>query len=147
MLIKDGFLRPTWFTTDRRLTDAEYEYISETEFHLANREHRVLAHIKYAGSFIGVMREAFESAAAKAERGVLIVGPPEIAAQFADAIPRTLVFAFKDVEMHLSEHLDEAQRTGQLHRIDVDVLAPGAWTEVYRAMMDVMGLPLTRIPF
>ena len=147
MLIKDGFLRPSWFTTDRRLTDADYGHISETEFHLANAEQRVLAYIEYAGSFIGVMREDFESAAATAERGVLIVGPPEIAAQFAAVVPQIIVFALKDVEMQLSKHLEEAKRAGQLHRIDVDVLAPGAWTEVYRSMMAVMGLPVRGIPF
>lgn len=121
------------------MTDADYAHMSETEFHLANAEQRVLVHIEYAGSYIGVMREDFESAAATAEQGVLIVGPPEIAAQFAAVIPQTLVFAFKDAEMQLSKHLEDANRAGQLHRIDVDVLAPGAWTEVYRSMMDIMG--------
>lgn len=147
MLVKDGFLRPTWFTTDRRLTDADYRHVSMTEFHLAKAEESVLAQLEYGGSLVGVLREDFESALATAEQGVLIVGPPEIAAQFAVTIPQTTIFALKDVAMDLSEYLDEANRAGQLHRIDVDVLAPGAWTEVYRSMMDVIGLPVRGIPF
>lgn len=147
MLVKEGFLRPSWFTTDRRVTDADYRHVSTTEFHLARAEDRVLAHIEYAGSIVGIMQEDFESAAAASEQGVLVVGPPEIAAQVAEIIPRTVVFALKDEAMDLSGYLAEAERAGQLHRIDVDVLAPGAWTEAYLAMMAVIGLPLRRGPF
>jgi hypothetical protein len=42
--------------------------------------------------------------------------------------------------MDLSEHLAQAQDNGQLHRIDVDVLAPGAWTEVHNIMAEIIGL-------
>ena len=48
MLVKDGFLRPTWFTTGRPLTDAEYRHVSVAQFHLTNAEKNVLAHIEYA---------------------------------------------------------------------------------------------------
>jgi hypothetical protein len=89
------------------------------------------------------MRDDFETAIAGAKQGVLVVGPPEIAAQLAAALPQARVFSLKDAGMDLSEHLDAAQRTGQLHRIDVDVLAPGAWTEVHRTMADLIGIPPT----
>ncbi len=147
MLVKDGFLRPVWFTTGRPLTDAEYFHISETQFHLANAEKEVLAHIEYGGSFVGVMREAFESAIANAETGILLVGPPEIVAQLAGKIPQAIIFSFKDTEMDLSKYSDDADRAGQLHRIDVDVLEPGAWSAVYRSMMDIIGLPAKANPF
>jgi hypothetical protein len=77
---------------------------------------------------------------AAAKQGVLIVGPPEIAAQVAAVSPRALVFSLKDRGMDLSEHLAQAQDNGQLHRIDVDVLAPGAWTEVHNIMAEIIGL-------
>jgi len=143
MLVKDGFRRPTWFTTGRPMTDAQYRQISATQFHIARAKKNVVAHIEYRGSFIGVMRDDFDAAMASAKQGVLVVGPPEIAAQLAAAIPRVRIFSLKDAGMDLSEHLDAAQRAGQLHRIDVDVLAPGAWTQVHRAMADVIGIPLT----
>ena len=34
------------------------------------------------------------------------------------------------------------QSDRQLHRIDVDVLAPGAWTDVYAYMVQTIGMPL-----
>ena len=147
MLVKDGFLRPTWFTTGRPLTDAEYRHVSVTRFHLSNSEKNILVHIEYGGNFVGVMREDFESAMVNAEQGVLVVGPPEIAAQLAATIPETIIFSFKDTGMDLSEYSNEAQRAGQLHRIDVDVLEPGAWKVAYRSMMDIIGLPVNDNPF
>jgi len=141
MLVKDGFLRPTWFTTGRPLTDAQYRQISATQFHLARAKKNVIAYIKYRGSFIGVMRNDFEAAMAAARQGVLVVGPPEIAAQLAAGIPEAKVFSLKGRGMDLSVHLDAAQRSGQLHRVDVDVLAPGAWDEVHNSMAEVIGLP------
>jgi len=141
MLVQDGFRRPTWFTTGRPLTDAQYRQISSTQFHLARAKKNVIAHIRYRGSFIGVMRDDFEVAMAAAQQGVLVVGPPEIAAQLAARLPEAKVFSLKDRGTDLSGHLDEAQRTGQLHRVDVDVLQPGAWTEVHNLMAEIIGLP------
>lgn len=141
LLVKDGFRRPTWFTTGRPLTDAQYRQISTTQFHLARAKKNVIAYIAYRGSFIGIMRNDFEAAMAAASQGVLVVGPPEIAAQLAARIPEARVFSLKGQGMELSGHLDEAQRNGQLHRIDVDALAPSAWTDVHNRMAEVIGLP------
>jgi hypothetical protein len=140
MLVKDGFRRPNWFTTGRPMSDATYRQISSTQFHLARARKKVVAYLAYRGSYVGVMRDDFETAMAAAKLGVLIVGPPEIAAQIAAAHPQTLVFSLKDKGMDLSEHLAEAQNQGQLHRLDVDVLAPGAWTEVHNIMAEILGL-------
>ena len=147
MLVKDGFLRPTWFTTGRPLTDAEYRHVSEAQFHLTNAEKNVLVHIEYAGGVVGVMREDFETAMVNAEKGVLLVGPPEIAAQLAATIPQAIIFSFKSDGMELSEYSEAAHRAGQLHRIDVDVLEPGGWITVYRSMMDIIGFPVRDHPF
>ena len=147
MLVKDGFLRPTWFTTGRPLTDAEYRHVSEAQFHLTNAEKNVLAHIEYAGGAVGVMREDFESAMVNAEKGVLVVGPPKIVAQLAATIPQAIIFSFKSAGMELSEYSEAAHRAGQLHRIDVDVLEPGGWITVYRSMMDIIGFPVRDHPF
>jgi hypothetical protein len=146
MLVKDGFRRPTWFTTGRPMTDAQYRQISSTQFHIARAKKNVVAHIEYRGSFIGVMRDDFETAMAAAKEGILIVGPPEIAAQLAATIPQAQVFSLKDAGMDLSDHLDAARQAGQLHRIDVDVLVPGAWTEVHRTMAEIIGIPLREQP-
>lgn len=139
MLVKEGFVRPTWFTTSRRITDAQYFRTTIASFRLALAKKDVLAHTRFGGSVVGIMRDDFDDAMNTAERGVLIVGPPEIAAQVAEKIGQAIVFALKDAQMDLSGQLDDACRTGQLHRIDVDVLAPGAWTEVHRTMMDLIG--------
>ena len=147
MLVKDGFLRPTWFTTGRPLTDAEYRHVSVAQFHLTNAAKNVLAHIEYAGGVVGFMREDFESAMVNAEKGVLVVGPPEIAAQLAATIPQAIIFSIKSTGMELSEYSEAAHRAGQLHRIDVDVLEPGGWMTVYRSMMDIIGFPVRDHPF
>ena len=140
LLVKDGFVRPTWFTTGRPMTDAHYRQVSETQFHIARARNKVIAHIHYRGSFIGVMQNDFETAMNKAKQGVLVVGPPEIAAQIAAGFSQAQVFSLKSAGMDVSEHLEDAQRSGQLHRIDVDVLAPGAWTDVHTAMAEIIGL-------
>lgn len=142
LLVRDGFVRPTWFTTGRPMTDAHYRQVSDAGFHLARAKKNVLAHIRYRGSFIGVMRDDFDAAMDRAVQGVLVVGPPEIAAQLAAQFPSALVFSVKGPQMELSEHLQTSQRSGQLHRIDVDVLAPGAWTDVHTSMTEIIGLPI-----
>ncbi len=141
ILIKDGFLRPRWFTTGRPLTDAQYKFISSTEYHIARAADKVLVSTKYAGDFIGIMAEDFEEAANRSRIGVLVVGPPEIAAQLAANLPAAVVFALKDRTMALSPQLAEAEAKGQVRRLDVDVFQPDAWTEVHRIMLDTLGLP------
>jgi len=147
MLVRDGFIRPRWFTTDRPLTDADYRRISRGRFHLARARDEVLVATRYGNSFVGVLRADYEAALTQSKYGVLIVGPPEIAAALATEIPNALIFALKDVQMDLSAHLEQAQQRGQLHRIDVDVLEPGAWTQVYGYMMDTLGRPVRKLPF
>jgi guanylate kinase len=138
MLVKEGYVRPEWFTTEYRITDAEYRYISEADFHLARANDEVLAHIDHGGNFVGFMKQSFETALAESRRGVLVVGPQELVAQVARAIPRTLIFALKETQMQLSPHLARAEQRGQLHRLDVDVLVPGAWSDVHRTMVEVL---------
>lgn len=139
ILVKEGYVRPQWFTTGYRITDAEYRHISETDFHLAMSNDEVFVHITHGGSFVGIMKQAFEAALTASRRGVLVVGPQEVAAQVAATIPRALVFALKEPPMQISPHLADAEHRGQLHRLDVDVLAPGAWAEVHRSMVEVLG--------
>ncbi|MCP3670970.1 MAG: hypothetical protein GY814_11170 [Gammaproteobacteria bacterium] len=135
-----GPLLPAWFTTDRKVSDASYTSISINAFHSANVSQMILAHFKYGGSRVGIMRQAFVSAIEDAEKGVLVVGPPEMAAQLSASISKAIIFTLKDLSMDLSPHLREANSKGQLHRVDVDVLEPGAWTEVYSKMMDILGI-------
>lgn len=138
MLVKEGYIRPEWFTTGYRITDAEYRHISETDFHLAMSNDEVFVHVTHGGDFVGIMKRAFEDALTVSRRGVLVVGPQELVAQVAATIPRALVFALKETPMQLSPHLAGAEQRDQLHRLDVDVLAPGAWAEVHRSMIDVL---------
>ena len=141
LLVKDGFVRPTWFTTGRPMTDAHYRQISDTQFHLARAKKNVLAHLRYRGTFIGVMRDDFDTAMDRSALGALVVGPPEIAAQVAAQFPLAQVFSLKGPRMDMSDDLEAAEQSGQLHRIDVDALAPGAWTDVHTAMAKIIGLP------
>ena len=140
MLVRDGFVRPIWFTTGHRISDAQYELISKSEYHSARAEGKVLAHMKYGSDYVGVLEQDFEDAAIGAQAGVLVVGFPEIVSQIAKAFPQTMVFALKDRGMELSDHLAEANRSGQLHRLDVDVLEPGVWGSVHQEMLQALGL-------
>ncbi|MBT3016715.1 MAG: hypothetical protein KME63_13320 [Candidatus Thiodiazotropha sp. (ex Clathrolucina costata)] len=142
LLVKEGFVRPTWFTTSRRITDANYRRTSLSNFHLANASKKVISHTKFGGSIVGIMQEDFNAAMEASKQGVLIVGPPEIAAQVAGKISEAVIFSLKDKQMDVSTCLDQAIQSGQLHRINVNVLEPGAWTKVYRSIMETMGLKL-----
>lgn len=143
LLVQEGFVRPTWFTTGRPLTDAQYRQISNTRFHLARAKKNVLAHIRYRGSFIGIMRDDFETAMSRSSQGVLVVGPVEIAAQVAERFSNAKVFALKGPRMKMPDRLEASVPSGQLHPIDVDVLAPSAWSNVHTSMMEIIGLPAT----
>jgi len=145
MLVRDGFVRPIWFTTGRAVTDALYEVIPQIEYHLALAGSQVLARMAYGGGVVGIMKQDFEDAFVGSRAGVLVVGFPEIVAQIAEAIPETIVFVLKEKSMGLSDHLAGAASRGQLHRLDVDVLAPGAWTEVHRRMTQVLGLAVDQL--
>jgi len=142
MLVREGLLRPIWFTTGRPVSDAQYEVISTADYHLAQADSEVLAHMKHGGDFVGILKQDFEDAAIGAQVGVLVAGFPEIVAQIAKAFPQAVVFALKEQSMELSDHLGEAARSGQLHRLDVDVLAPGAWRDVHQTILRTLGLPL-----
>jgi len=143
MLVRDGFLRPIWFTTGRALSDAQYEVISTAEYHLACAESKVLVHTKYGGDFVGIFKQDFEDAVIGGHRGALVVGFPEIVAQIAKTLPQAVIIVLKERGMELSDHLTDAIRSGQAHRLDADVLEPGAWDDVYRSILDKLDLPLT----
>lgn len=147
LLVKDGFLRPTWFTTQRPFTDAKYHRMSNTEFHLHKANNDILACTEYSGGFVGILKQELDAALQKSVRGGLIVGPQEIVAQVAEVIPETIVFTLKDEFMKVSRHLAEVNQRGQLHRVDVDVLEPGAWTDVYAFISEKLGLELLSKPF
>lgn len=147
LLVKNGFIRPIWFTTGSQINDAGYKHLSETEFHLQHAGGGVLAHIQYGGNYIGILKQELESALNESERGALVVGPQEIAAQIAGALPGTVVFALKERAMTLSPELNEVQKMGKLHRIDVDVLQSGAWTEAYALICEKLGLEAHNSPF
>ena len=146
-LVRDGFKRPTWFTTSRPIHDGSYNLIDPAEFQKAKLENRVLAYIKHAGDYVGIMKADLEEALAESPLGALIACPQEIASQIAGELPRTIVFVLKDIQMELCPELSVAQKKGQLHRIDVDILAPGAWTEVHEKMSEIMGLPVRAFQF
>ncbi len=140
LLIEDGFVRPTWFTTRRPITDGEYKRISETEYHMGRAEGGLLAYTKYAGGFVGIKWDDIIAAADSASVGVLVVGPQEIAAQIAAEVRQTVVVTLKDATMEVAPELNEARRAGQLHRIDVDIVELNAWEQAYTHILDVLGL-------
>ena len=142
LLVKDGFQRPTWFTTGRRITDAEYVHVSKTDFHLSVAGEKVLAHMEFGGAIVGILKRELEKILEASSRGALVVGPQEIAARVAGAIPQAIVFSLKDEMMDLSPLLEDANQRGQVHRVDVDVLEPGAWSDVHTYMADKLGFSL-----
>lgn len=139
LLIKEGFIRPRWFSTGRVINDADYEVLSESSFHLAMAESKVLAHMKYAGVYSGIMKDKFQQAIEEAQTGILIVGFPELIEQIADQYANAIVFAFKPEGSALSEHLEPARKKRQLHRIDIDILEVGAWDDVMNEIKEVVG--------
>lgn len=142
LLVKEGFERPTWFTTGQRVTDAEYIQVSSTDFHMSNADDQVLAHMEFGGAIVGILKQEMENILGSSQLGALVVGPQEIASQVAEAVPQTIVFSLKGETMELSPHLDEANKRGQVHRVDVDVLVPGAWSDVHAFMAEKLGLTL-----
>jgi len=104
--------------------------------------------MKHGGDIVGILKQDFEDAAIGAQVEVLAAGFAEIVAQIAKAFPQAIVFALKEQSMELSDHLGEAARSGQLHRLDANVLEPGAWSDVHRSIMGTLGLPLNQtLPF
>lgn len=140
MLVKDGFVRPKWFTTGRSLSDADSQFISAADYHQAFTDSNVLAHMRYAGVDTGILKTDFQYALDESQAGVLVVGFQEIVAQIAKMIPQTIIFALKQQGTELSDHLDEAEKHRQLHRLDVDVLETGAWEDVLGHIHDVLKL-------
>jgi hypothetical protein len=126
-LVRAGFERPNWFTTDRKLNDASYYRISQGTYKLALMEDKVFVHTHYAGSDIGIMVHDLNTALQNSEKGVVIVSPGEIAAQIAVNVPSAKIFTLKSDAMELSTHLENAKKSGQLHRIDIKSDEPSEW--------------------
>jgi len=143
MLLKDGFQSPRWFTTYPPLTSDKYKLISSAKFHINLANDGILAYMKYGGGFIGIKIDDFEYALGSSFMGVLVdgFGFQEIIAQLSKRIPQAIIFTFKDISMDISPHLYDANSKGQLHRIDVNVLAPDAWTKVHKEMLNIINLP------
>jgi len=140
LLVKDGFVRPVWFTTRAGINDAEYEKISDTEYRLSRAKNNILVDVKYAMDFIGIMKESFSDALEQSALGVLVVGPQDIVAKIAEKIPQTTIFTLKSKQMELSKHLKKAKLRGQVKRIDIDVQEPGAWDLVHQQMLETLDL-------
>lgn len=140
MLIKDGFLRPHWFTTYHPVTDARFKFIRPVEFHMARANDEVLAYIKYGSDYAGIMKTDFYDALNNSINGALVYGPQEIIAQIFDMFPETVIFDLKDNHMEPTDQLEEANRRGQVHRQEINVLQPGAWVEVHNQMLKVLNL-------
>ncbi len=140
LLVKDGFIRPTWFTTRIGITDADYEMITPSGYRAALSRDEVLVHTKYGPDHVGIMKDSVLKALHASELGVLVVGPQDIAAQLSNMIGSATIFALKDAHAELSKHLTASGQKGQLHRIDVDVTDVGAWTDVHASMREILNL-------
>jgi hypothetical protein len=140
LLVRDGFRRPTWFTTGRGINDAEYERISPARFHLSLARREIFVHAHHGGDDIGILNRQFEQALAASTRGVLVVGPEEIAEQVLAYDAAAVVFALELPDMKLSARLSGAARRGQLHRLDVDFSEVGVWTKIHQRMLRELGV-------
>jgi hypothetical protein len=143
MLLKDGFQYPRWFTTYHPFTSDKYKLISSGKFHIDLANDGILAYMKYGGGFIGIKNNDFEHTLGSSDKGVLVdgFGFQEIIAQVSKRIPQTIIFTLKDKSMDISPQLFEADSKGQLHRINVNVLAPDAWTKVHNEMQKTINFP------
>lgn len=139
-LVKAGFVRPTWFTTTRGISDGEFRHISMGSFHLASSRGEVMVHIEYGGGRVGIMNDDFNEALSQSGQGVLVVAPPDIAAQLAHKVPGVVLFALKCASMELSKHLAAVSSSQQFHRIDIDSEKAGAWDRAYDEMELILGL-------
>lgn len=74
LLVKDGLVRPVWFTTGRKITDADYRQISSTKYHMMLAEEGVLAHMRYGGDDFGILKQDFIDAVDQSERYRLRLG-------------------------------------------------------------------------
>lgn len=83
-LVMDGFVRPSWFTTGRRINDAHYDKVTTGGFHLACEKDEVLAYIKYGNDFIGISKQDMALAINNSSLGALVVGPQNLVAQIAE---------------------------------------------------------------
>ena len=140
VLLEHGFRQPNWFTTGLPTTAEGVYSIMPGDFRLGKLEDRILAHIDLGGDTFGIAKSALEEALTTAKEGALIVGPQDIVAQVADAIRKTVVFTIKSENMELSPHLEEANKRGQVHRIDVDITAVRAWDKVNDSIFETLGL-------
>lgn len=140
LLVKDGFVRPTWFTTRVGINDAKYKIIGESEFRLARANSQILLSIKYANDSIGIMKDSFLEAMNESALGVLVVGPQDVAAQLSDKIPQTTIFTLKSKSMDISPHLKKAQSKGQLHRIDIEEQNLENWEKAHQTMREILNL-------
>lgn len=135
-LVDDGFVRPNWFTTGRRINDAHYDKVTVGRFHLACSKDEVLAFIKYGNDFIGISKQDLQQAMDKSYLGVLVVGPQNLVAQIAEKNVDTIIFAFKETNMLLSTELENANRRGQVCRININTQQASAWNQVTRTIHD-----------
>ena len=134
-LVAAGFVRPVWFTTDREITDGRYVRISETQYHMAAARREVLVHVEYGGGYMGIMKREFEAALQESARGVLVVGPPEVAVQIAERFPEAILFVFRCVDMQLSDQLAAVAKSPRFHGIDLESWEAGAWDHAYEEML------------
>ena len=139
-LVKAGYVRPLWFTTTRGITDGHYRHISMGSFHLASTREEIFVHIEYGGGRMGIMNEDFSEAISRSDKGVLVVAPPDIAAQIANKVPEAILFTLKCASMELSKHLSTASKSRQFHRINIDSEQIGAWDKAYAEMEIILGL-------
>jgi guanylate kinase len=139
-LVKAGYVRPTWFTTTRGITDSDYRSVSMGSFHLANSRDEIFAHIEYGGGRLGILNEDLSEALSRSDRGVLIVAPPEMAVQVANKVPGAVIFTLKCASMELSRHLSSASDSRQIHRINVESEQIGAWDKAYSEIEEILGL-------
>ncbi len=140
VLVEHGFRQPNWFTTGLPTTEEGVYAVMPGDFRLGKVEDRILAHIDFGGDTYGITKSALEEALTTSKEGALVVGPQDIVAQVADAIREAVVFTIKSENMDLSRHLEEANKRGQVHRIDVDTSAARAWEKANDSIFETLGL-------
>lgn len=140
LLVREGFMRPVWFTSYQPISDAEYERITESYYQAAKLENRVLADMKFGNGHVGIFTESFEKTLTDSKLGSLIVAQPEIAVQVFHKYPSAKIFAFKMKGMELSKACQEIEGAGNFHRLNLDFSKTGVWSSALAAIKEELRL-------
>lgn len=132
-LLKEGFTRPMMVTTALVSVRPYHRRIARASFAKAQQEGDVLAYEKDYGGYHGYLTSELQQSLDHADRGVLMIGSPGLAAQVKRGRPETHVAVLQTSGSDISHYLSELNDLPH-HVIQVDSLAFGETARVYQEL-------------